>query len=137
MLMTGMMATAASAQEVENPAPTKEEAIEFYISKVKPILKENCFECHGGDPHDIKGSLVLTSRDSILRGGDSGPAVDLKSHDESIFLKVINYDVYEMPPKGKLADDKIKILTDWVKLGLPFSPEDENDIVDRSESKVA
>ena len=48
----------------------------FYNLKVKPILEQNCFECHADDPEDLGGSLALTSKASILRGGDSGPAVN-------------------------------------------------------------
>lgn len=115
---------------------TEDDSIKFYRDKVKPILKESCFECHANDPEQLEGSLALTSRASILRGGDSGPAVDSNSPTESLLLKVINYKIYEMPPSGKLADEKIEILTKWVKLGMPFAPEDEKDILAHSESKV-
>lgn len=114
----------------------EDEAIKFYKDKVKPILKESCFECHGDDPEDLQGSLALTSRASILRGGDSGPAVDSNSPNESLLLKVINYEIYEMPPSGKLEEEKIRILSHWVKLGMPFAPGDEKDLVAGEHSKV-
>ncbi len=114
----------------------EDEAIEFYREKVKPILKESCFECHADDPEDLQGAFALTSRASILRGGDSGPAVDANSPEESLLLKVINYEIYEMPPEGKLEEEKIKILTQWVRLGMPIAPEDEKDLIAHSESKV-
>ena len=47
-----------------------------------------------------------------------------------------SYKIYEMPPEGKLADEKIEILTKWVKLGMPFAPEDEKDLLAHSDSKV-
>ncbi len=112
------------------------EAIEFYRSQVKPLLQENCFECHANDPEDLGGSLALASRTSILRGGDSGPAVDSNSPSESLLLKVINYQIYEMPPDGKMSADKIEILTRWVNLGMPFAPGDETDLTAESHSKV-
>lgn len=115
---------------------TEAEAIAFYKNKVKPILVENCHECHGSDPDDLGGALALTSRASILRGGDSGPAVDSNSLDESLLLKVINYDIYEMPPSGKMPSDKIKVLRQWVKLGMPFDPADEKDVIAESHSTV-
>ena len=115
---------------------TEEEAVKFYREKVKPILTESCFECHANDPEDLGGSLALTSRASILRGGDSGPAVDANSPNESLLIKAINYDIYEMPPDGKLADEKIKVLTAWVNLGMPFAPEDEKDLGGDNHSKV-
>ena len=115
---------------------TDEEAIKFYSEKVKPILKESCFECHADDPEDLQGSLALTSRKSILRGGDSGPAVDTNSPTESLLIKAINYKIYEMPPGGKLSDDKIQILSQWVKLGMPFAPGEEKDLGGGEESNV-
>ena len=115
---------------------TEDEAIKFYREKVKPILVESCFECHANDPEDLGGALALTSRASILRGGDSGPAVDANSPTESLLLKVINYDIYEMPPEGKLERERIKILSQWVELGMPFAPEDEKDISAESHSSV-
>ena len=66
--------------------------IEFFETKVRPILNDNCLKCHGADPEDLEGGLALISRRTILEGGDSGPAVDLKQHEESLLLDVISYD---------------------------------------------
>ena len=107
---------------------TEKQAIEFYQQQVKPILKENCFECHADDPDDLQGSFAITSHASIMRGGDSGPAVDRKQLDKSILLRAINYDQWEMPPSGKLKAEEIKVLTKWVKLGMPFDPAEERDL---------
>ncbi|MEM9940142.1 MAG: DUF1553 domain-containing protein [Planctomycetota bacterium] len=121
----------------ENLGPmTEDQAIGFYREKVKPILAEHCFDCHASDPEDLGGSLALTSRASILRGGDSGPAVDVNSPTESLLLRAVNYEVYQMPPDGKLSDKKINVLRNWVRLGMPFAPEDEKDIVSESHSDV-
>ena len=92
---------------------------EFFETKVKPILEKNCFECHGGGK-EVKGGLVLTNREDLLKGGDSGSAVDLKKHTESLLLSAINYDEFEMPPAGKLKDAEIEILTKWTAMGAPW-----------------
>ena len=42
-------------------------------AKALATLKANCFECH--NPEKSKADLVLTSRETILKGGDSGPAL--------------------------------------------------------------
>ncbi len=52
------------------------EQVQFFETDVLPILKRTCFKCHGGRP-DLEGGLRLTSRPGILKGGESGPAVDL------------------------------------------------------------
>ena len=83
ILVTGipLSSFAQDDDKNSNTAGSKpdDKAIEFYQTKVKPLLKENCFECHANDPEDLGGSLALTSRNSILRGGDTGPAVDSNS----------------------------------------------------------
>ena len=76
--------------------------------------------CHGGDKK-IKGGLRLTSREAILKGGDSGPAVDLDKPEQSLLLQAVNYREPKMPPKGKLPQAQIDILTRWVQMGIPWS----------------
>lgn len=95
------------------------EALSFYEKEVLPILKANCYKCHGDGK--AKGKLSLESRDAILKGGDNGPAVDLDKPNESKLLQAINYqDGLEMPPSGKLKPEQIDTLTRWVKAGLPM-----------------
>lgn len=101
---------------------------EFYLKEVKPILTQHCLECHGANPNDIRGGLVLTSRAAILAGGDSGEAVDLEDIGESLLLQAVNYEVYEMPPAGKLPQSDIDILTKWVRIGLPIPAEEEREV---------
>ena len=101
-------------------APTPEQ-IEFFQTKVKPILEQHCLRCHGGKGTP-KGGLRLTNRGNVLRGGESGPAVSLDKPAESLLVQAINYDGYEMPPIGKLPQEKIDVLTTWVGQGIPWPP---------------
>ena len=99
------------------------EQVEFFTQKVKPLLVKNCFKCHGGAK--VKGGLHLDSRSGIMKGGDSGRAVNLKRPEKSLLLEAINYDLegYEMPPSGKLAAAEIETLKQWIRMGLPISPD--------------
>lgn len=111
---------AVSMQAQEPPKATKAQ-LQHFESKVLPILKENCFKCHGGQAK-IRGGLRITSRADILKGGDTGSAVDLKNPAESLFWKAIHHqDGYEMPPAGKLAPEMLAVLEQWVKDGIPWS----------------
>ncbi len=94
--------------------------VAFFEKDVLPILKANCFACHGSEKK-LQGGLKLTSREEILKGGESGPAVDLKKPDESLLLQAINYDGLMMPPKGRLPKAQIDTLTKWVTRGLAWS----------------
>ena len=87
-----------------------DEKLDFFETRVKPILEKNCFQCHGSGKK-IKGELILTNREDLLKGGETGPAVDLNRPKESLLLSAINYEDYEMPPSGKLPPEQIEILT--------------------------
>jgi hypothetical protein len=83
------------------------------------LLVENCLKCHG--EAKSKAGLKLTSRASILKGGESGPAAVAGKPEESLLIRAIRYaDTPQMPPKGKLTDADIEVLTRWVRIGLPW-----------------
>ena len=108
----------SAAADAETFSP---EQIAFFETKVRPILVANCYECHAGD--EPKAQLRLDSRATILAGGESGPAITPGKPDDSLLVEAIHYASFEMPPDGKLADDKIATLTEWVRRGAPWPAE--------------
>ena len=100
--------------------------VEFFDNKVFPVLKENCFKCHGAR-EKLKGKLRLTNRAGLLKGGESGAAIHLLKPEKSLMLAMISWkdEDHEMPPKEKLSNEQIALLTEWVKLGAPFNPAKE------------
>jgi hypothetical protein len=93
---------------------------EFFERDVRPLLVERCFKCHG-DLGKPKGGLRLTTRGSVVSGGDSGPAAVPGKPEESLLIQAIRYqDEPKMPPKEKLSEGEIQILTRWVEAGLPW-----------------
>src|SRR5262245_24766259 len=94
-------------------------ALEFFENKVRPLLAERCLECHG--PEKQKGNLRLDSLATILKGGDSGPALVPGKPDESLVVQAIGYtsDI-KMPPKSKLPEREIADLKQWIRLGAPW-----------------
>jgi hypothetical protein len=96
----------------------------FVDKHVRPILQQHCFKCHGEGK--VRGGLRLTSRANLLKGGDSGPAISIERPETSRLLQAINYkDGLEMPPIGKLPQEKIDVLTRWVKAGAPWLGDDQ------------
>jgi mono/diheme cytochrome c family protein len=92
---------------------------DFFEKQVRPLLVEHCFQCHGNGK--TKGGLSLTSRDSILKGGASGPAVRPNDAGGSLLIQAIRYDgETQMPPKKKLPDEAIAVLSQWVQRGAPW-----------------
>ena len=100
-------------------ATSKAAQIEYFEQEIAAILEANCLKCHAGAKP--KGGLDLTTREAILKGGESGAAVDLEKPAESVLLKAVNYDGYEMPPTGQLSPKQIEALTKWVNDGLTWS----------------
>lgn len=91
--------------------------------KAHPILEQHCFKCHSHASGKSKGGLMLDSREAILSGGDTGPAVVPGQPEKSLLLKAVSYTDpdLQMPPKdGKLKDADIAALTEWVKAGAPW-----------------
>ncbi len=122
-LVTGF----AAAQEPPPPQFSAQQ-LEFFEREVAPILKANCVSCHGGEKK-VQSGLHLTSREGVLTGGENGPTVVLDKPDESTLLEAINYRAYEMPPKGKLPQAQIDVLTRWVKMGLPWPDGEKGQLV--------
>jgi hypothetical protein len=95
--------------------------VAFFEKEVQPILQARCHKCHGEGK--VKGGLRLTSRENVLKGGDTGPAVTPEKPDDSLLLKAIHYqDGLEMPPTGKLPPQELDALARWVKAGVPWTP---------------
>lgn len=96
--------------------PTAEQ-LSFFEAKVRPILSARCYTCHSQSAKKLKGGLKLDSRDTILKGGDNGPALVPGKPADSLLVKAIKYDGLEMPPSGKLPADEVAVLVKWVEMG--------------------
>ena len=82
--------------------------------------------------------LRLDSREAILTGGESGPAAIVGKPDESLLVDVIGYrNSVQMPPKSKLPDSEIAILTEWVRRGLTWPDSDPSGPCVRNEQPDA
>jgi uncharacterized protein DUF1553/uncharacterized protein DUF1549/cytochrome c len=96
--------------------------IEFFETKIRPLLVERCYECHSARAEKLKGGLFLDSKEGVLKGGDSGPAIVPGNPEKSLLIKAVRYtnDDLQMPPKNKkLPDEQIADLEEWVKMGAP------------------
>jgi hypothetical protein len=49
--------------------------VEFFETKIRPVLVEHCYKCHSAQAAKLKGGLRLDTRDGLRKGGDSGPAI--------------------------------------------------------------
>src|SRR5438552_979175 len=124
VLIAGVVVASGGLTSPGSPAaepPFKPEQVAFYEKDVLPVLKAHCLKCHGAE-EKVKGGLNLTTRKGALDGGDTGPAFDPKNPTASLIHKAIEYkdESMRMPPKGKLPEKELAVLTKWVKDGLPY-----------------
>ena len=86
-----------------------------YEQHVRPILRVNCFHCHG-EGEELKGGLDLRLRRFIVNGGDSGPALVPHGHDRSLLYQRVR--AREMPPGDKkLTEDQVELIARWITAG--------------------
>lgn len=96
---------------------------ERFRTEVAPFLEQTCLKCHSGEKPE--GGLNLTSREHLLRGGDSGQVIDPDAPDESLLLSAIRYEGPEMPPNGRVSDQQIRLLADWIRGGTVWPADRE------------
>lgn len=95
------------------------EQVEFFESKIRPVLAQDCYECHSVVTKQ-KGGLVLDSRDGLLAGGDSGAILKVGDPAGSLILQSIkhDHDDLKMPKGGAKLDDKvIADFEQWIRDG--------------------
>ena len=108
---------------------------------IEPLLVARCLPCHGQDPELTLGGLDLTTRDGLLRGGQSGiPAVVPGDAEASLLLDAVSGERADlaMPPKenDRLASEDVSRLRRWIRLGAPWPSESEIAAI-RSESAAS
>lgn len=96
------------------------EQIEFFETSIRPLLVEHCYDCHSTDAPELEASLYVDSREGMIKGGESGPAVVPGDPSESLLIASVKYEASEMPPDRKLSDRQIESLSKWVQMGAPW-----------------
>src|SRR5450432_1287898 len=64
---------------------------DFFENKIRPVLVSSCYKCHSTQAEKIKGGLLLDSREGVLKGGDTGPAIVPGNAEKSLLVKAIHY----------------------------------------------
>src|SRR5262249_47552505 len=90
--------------------------------KVRPVLAEHCFSCHG--PKKQSAGLRLDTAAGFKQGADDGPVVVPGDPDKSRLVKSVRrIGEFPMPPKAPLPPETVSVLTEWVRQGAPFPVE--------------
>ncbi|HEX3999518.1 MAG TPA: PSD1 and planctomycete cytochrome C domain-containing protein [Pirellulales bacterium] len=136
LLVAGRLPAIAAAEPAakpvvaasEHPADAKPvaspEAVRFFEAKVRPVLVDNCYKCHGDTKQE--DNLRLDSRAALLAGGDQGPAMVPGKPQESLLIQAVKHSAdLSMPPKKKLSGEEIDDLSRWVESGGYWPEEDK------------
>jgi hypothetical protein len=105
----------------EPEGQAEREGLEFFEKKIRPVLIERCYECHSVRSRKLKANLFLDSRDGILKGGDSGPAIVPGDPEASRLIRGIRYkdETFQMPPKDRLTPQQVADFEEWIRMGAP------------------
>ena len=109
---------ACNAAEI---SPISDAQREFFESRIRPILAQECYECHS-EATKAKGGLLLDSREGWQKGGDSGTVIDPGKPDKSLLLQSIRHEIddLKMPKNGaKLDPPVLEDFRQWIAIGAP------------------
>lgn len=97
---------------------------DFFERKIRPLMAKRCYECHSAETAEDNGHLALDAKAGLLAGGTRGPIIAPGKPDESLIVTAIRYadPKLQMPPDGKLPQEEIDLLVQWVEKG-GFVPE--------------
>jgi hypothetical protein len=115
LLIAATLAITTPAFAAE-PGP---EAVEFFEKKVRPLLADHCYKCHG-EKKQMAG-LRLDTADGLRKGTDEGPVVVPGDPTKSPMVKAVRREGdHPMPPKEPLPAEAVAALSEWVKAGAPY-----------------
>ena len=96
------------------------EGIAFFEKNIRPVLANNCYQCHSAEARNLKGDLFLDSKQGMLNGGESGPVIVPGKPAESRLLQAIRQvGKLKMPPRDKLSGQVVANFAEWIRMGAP------------------
>ncbi len=95
-------------------AEITDDQLNFFESKIRPVLADRCYKCHSPEAKKRKGGLHLHNREALMQGGDTGKALET-------LIEAVAYENpdLQMPPKERLPDHVIENFKKWVAMGAP------------------
>lgn len=107
------------AEESNPSAPAK---IEFFEKRIRPLLVDNCINCHS-DENGGRGQLRVDDRNGIIEGGSRGAAVVPGHPEQSLLIKAVRQQGnLKMPPQKQLSEEQIADLEQWIRDGVAWPP---------------
>jgi hypothetical protein len=120
LLSFGLLKPAVAQERgEESDAKFTTEQLDFFESKIRPLLVEHCYNCHSSEGQGTRGGLAVDSREGLQVGGESGPAIVPRNLEESLLWNAVNHQDLRMPPRNKLPPQSIADIRQWIEMGAP------------------
>jgi hypothetical protein len=121
LLVLALLAQVWLLSHAAYSAQLSTEDVEFFEKRIRPVLVDQCYLCHSSASAQVQGGLLLDSRDGLLKGGKSGPALVPEESEQSLLIKALRYteEGLKMPPSGRLPAETIADFELWVEKGAP------------------
>lgn len=116
-VLAALTAGSVTASQAADDLPPAD--VEFFETRIRPVLVENCYECHNSSDA-AEGSLAVDSREALAAGGDGGAVIVPGEPEESRLLAVLRHEIdgLEMPQGGPRLDDRvIADFAAWIAAG--------------------
>ncbi len=117
----GICLNAAARADDAKPFGGQGEVSVDFAHDIAPVLQRRCAKCHAGTQK--KGGLSINTRQTLLAGGDTGPAaIPRKAHESLLIERLSSADAdLRMPPEGeRLTARQIEIFRRWIDGGVPW-----------------
>ena len=131
------VALAASGAALGQVDGQNAQQFEFFEREIRPLLAQNCYACHSARASTVFGEFRLDSREALLAGGRSGPAVIPGDPDASRLIQAVRHDseLVSMPPGGRLEDREIESLAKWIEGGVFWPDRPGGDMEESAEGR--
>lgn len=111
--------TALGSEPAVKNDPAK---IEFFEKKIRPLLVDNCINCHSAE-NGGKGGLRVDDRHGLIEGGGRGAGIKPGNPEESLLIKAVRQQGgLKMPPQKQLTEEQIADLEKWIRDGAEWTP---------------
>src|SRR2546422_525449 len=99
-----------------------QDLIQFFETKIRPVLATQCFGCHSAQAPKLQGGLALDSQSGIRKGGNSGTVIEPGQPERSLLLRAIRYQdkSLKMPPGKALPAEIVADFETWIRGGAPM-----------------
>jgi hypothetical protein len=121
MLLAAPLVARGPAAAADKEARDEQSRIDFFEKKIRPLLVDNCYNCHSANTNS-RGGLRVDDRNGLIHGGGRGPAVVPGDPEKSLLIQAVRQTHAEvkMPPKKHLSEGQIADLTQWIKDGAAW-----------------